>query len=530
MSHRPWIAAAALLCSLAASSPLRAEEDSEGVRYLIVCPAGLADAVEPLADFRREQGFEVARYLCPRLPASERREEIRREVTRRKPHFLLLVGDAEAIPPWIRDDVATDRPYGDADDDGFPEASVGRLPSGDPAVLAGMVGKIVAYESRRDGGTWRKQCALVAGEARFSPLLDSLIEDLFRGIVTRAIDPAYDVDVTYANPRSPYCYPPERFADRVVERLNEGALVFAYVGHGAPDGVDHLIVRSPGGSAAVHDVLDVDSVPRLRSGVGSPLFIAIACSTGWYDGKRPCIGEELLAAAGGPVAFFGASRESNPVPNALLASQIVAQIFRDTGPIRLGPALDRAERAMAQGPTQGTSDPIRARVLGLAALLAPDEVKEGILPRHVDMYNLFGDPALSLARPDGEIEFAGPRTASPGAELVVEGRVPTLPAREVRVTLEVARDRMAHAEPEGGESPLERYRRANDKVVLAATVVPDPQGAFRAVLVLPASLARGSYLVKAFAAGADTCATGAFRCRVSSPKTEDAAAGDEDAH
>src|SRR5688500_11150065 len=118
--------------------------------------------------------------------------------------------------------------------------------------------------------------------------------------------------MTYANPRSRYCYPVERFADRVVERTNQGALILAYVGHGKEERLDDITLPQPGGAKPiVHPILDVSHVPGVDS-AGPPIMVALACLTGRYDGPTPSIGEALLASGKGPVAFLGASRISHP--------------------------------------------------------------------------------------------------------------------------------------------------------------------------------------------------------------------------
>ena len=521
----------ALLLGAAACLPAAAQEPAlpgppegaapQGCDYLMVTapapgsPPGLvvdvARAVSRLAEHRRAEGMKVTTgvQFGPHVG-----RQIQDEVRKLRPKYLLLVGGVDAIPAFEIAETASDRPYGDLDGDGYPEVSVGRIPSSDPEVVARVVARTIAYEQERDGGLWRKQCALVAGEGRFSPQIDSMIEGLFNQVVSKAIDPAYDIDLTYANPNSPYCYPPRQLADRVVDRLNQGALIFAYVGHGAERSVDELQVKGPDGKITRYPVLDASHVERLRTGGAPPVVVSIACWTGRMDGERPSIGEELLATDGGPVAFYGSSRISHPVQNALLAMELVRSLFDDTGELRLGPALDRAERAMVLG-AEGPADPVRAQVMMMAsAFLGADEMRKE-MPRHVDMYNLFGDPALRLARPDGRIALRGPEAADAGSTIEVEGAVPNPDAvRSVTVTVEVPRERSARPDPSEGETPYERFARANDKVVITQIVGVEADGRFSLALDLPAGLLSGAYQVKAFAQGRGTCAIGSLALKV----------------
>ena len=464
--------------------------------YVAAGPAALLEAARPLLEHRAREGMQVA-LVTTEGPESLAR--IRRQLAAKPADYLLLLGDVATIPHQVVRKCATDRPYGDLDDDGYPDLAIGRIPSDDPRVIRGVAERTIRYEREREAGLWQKQCALLANEGRFSPEIDAVIERVFARVVKQVLPTGYDVDLTYANPRSTYCYPPRRFGARVIERLNEGALVFAYIGHGSKRSLDSLVVGSES-----YSVLSTEDAARLDLSRRSPIMVAIACWTGNYDGRRQSLGEELIASPRGPVAFFGASRISHPVHNALLAKELVCEFFAGDEVPRLGPALDRARRALAEG---RPDDRIRAQIITMANLFVGAKVVEEEMPRHVDMYNLFGDPALKLARPAGRITLE----TSPlrrGRALVVEGRVEPGAAMSLRVTLETDREAMAVPRGREGESRLERYARANDKVLRAALAATRPDGTFRVELSVPAELPAGRYMVKAFASRGATSAVG----------------------
>ncbi len=485
-------------------------------------PDLLQAALQPLSEHRRAGGLRTGSIMAP-ATTPEQREVVRGDLAKMRPRFVLLVGDVDVLPafdvthPGSQEAVTTDRPWGDFDDDGFPEAAVGRIPTSDPALVARVVERIINYETSRDAGPWRRECALVAGEARYSPQLDAVIEQLFARVVTEEIAPGYAVDLTYANPRSRYCYPPARFSERVVGRFNEGALVYAYVGHGAERSVDDLHLVGPeGGRPKRFPVLGVEQVGGLAADGRPPIMAAIACWTGRFEAKQPCIGEELLLAEGGPVAFYGATRISHPVHNALLAKAIVGQLLAGTGEVRLGEALDRAERIMVSGPQTATAsvDPIRLQILTMARAFLGGEAIDVEFPRHVDMYNLLGDPALVVARPEGEVALDLPAQATAGAPLTVRGRVAAGSARAVTVTLETERGTSARRDAPAGETPVEAYARANDRVVWTELASVNAAGEFEVALPLPRALAAGKYVVTAFAQGEGACALGAGKVQI----------------
>lgn len=491
--------AVVLALAVVVSTSIARAQDAAAVDYLVFVPRALRAAVEPLAAHRAAEGLRVRVIVVEEVAGASRAAALRAVVRTAGPRYLLLAGDVDTIPSFEVAEAATDRPYGDHDDDGLPEVSIGRLPASDAATLSRMVGRTISYEAAREAGAWQKQCALVAGEGRFGPAVDAMIENLFQRIVAQQIPARFDVDLTYANPRSAFCYPFAQFADRVVGRLNDGALVMAYVGHGDVRSVDDLTAPGPDGRVQRFPVLDASHVPQVDAGA-APIMVAIACWTGKYEGAERCIGEELLATGRGPVAFFGASRISHPVPNALLGISLIGALFEDAreGDDRLGPRLDRARRALVTK----AADPLRTEILLMAnAFVDPDELRRE-LPRHVDMYNLLGDPALRLARP-GPLALEA-RIESGAVQL--SGSAPG--ARGVTVTLETPRDRPARPVV-AGETPIERYARANDRVLATALVRVGPDGAFSATLPLPASSPGGVHVVKAFATGEGVAAAGA---------------------
>lgn len=492
----------ALACPLA-----RAQSGSEGERggevdWLAACPAAAAPALAPLVEARRGEGLR-----CEVLTVPAGREAARARVLERvraaRPRFLLLVGDVDAIPEFVVTDAITDRPYGDLDGDGLPDVSVGRIPSAEPAALGRVIGHLLAYEREAPAGPWRKECALLAGEGGFGAAADAAIEQVFTRAVADAIHPGYDVELLWANPRSPYCYPPEQLGDYVAGRMDRGALFMAWVGHGSVQSVDELTVTQPDGTRCDYPILDLDRVPALRT-VRAPVFVAIACYTGRYADEKTSIGEALLLSGQGPVAFLGASEVSHPVCNGLLGLALVDELLSGVGPARLGPAVDRARIQLVRQKQQGG---LWSMALNLGRMADPSLNLEREMPRHVDMYNLLGDPATRLQRPDEPIALDDPGLLQGGEALTVSGRLPAgYPG--LTLTLEAPRDRRPAAGP--AEEPMRlRFARANDRVLATSLVRAGPDGRFSGTLRVPSD-ARGKLHLKAFACEGARSALGAL--------------------
>lgn len=500
--------APSLLLLLALAAPTLADEERGGeVDWLAACPAPLQGALGPLVEARRAEGLRVEVLgLDPAAGPGGARERVLARVRAARPRYLLLVGDVDAIPEFVVADAITDRPYGDTDGDGLPDVAVGRIPTGDAGELARVVRHLLAYEREAPAGPWRKECALLAGEGGFGPAADAAIEQVFSRAVAERIHPGYDVELLWASPRSPFCFPPEELGEYVAGRVDRGALFMAWVGHGQVESVDDLAVRLPDGTTRRYPILDLARVPALRT-ARAPVFVAIACYTGRFSAPGRSIGEALLLSGQGPVAFLGASEVSHPVLNGLLGLALVDELLSGTGPLRLGPAVDRARIQLIRPKRE---DALRAFAVNMGRLADPNLSLERELPRHVDMYNLLGDPATRLMRPGEAIELAAGEAVAGGA-LRVTGRLPAgLPG--VTLTLEAPRDRKIPAGP-AGEGERERFARANDRVLTTRVVRAGPEGQFQAELPVPPG-ARGRCFLKAFACDGPRSALGALEVTV----------------
>lgn len=425
--------AALLVLMCACSSP----------RYVVVTPAEFADALGPLVERRN------ARVLTLEEIGGSR-EAIRAKLAELRPAYALLVGDADRLPTWIEpsayvsdkwasdEDLATDLPYADLDGDEREEIMVGRLPADTAEEVAAMVANILA----REDATPDHRLKFVVGEAGFSPAIDAMIEKAFRKFVADEIPQAYDIEIAYANPKSVYCWPPAEFNDRVLDLYNDGALIYTYVGHGRRLAFD--TVRETGDR-----IFHVRDVPRLSAAV-PPIMVVLACSTAHFDHAEDCVGERAMARRGGPAAFIGGTRIEQPYASGLLGRAMIRAFF-DGSDRTLGEVLRAARAELRFGEPDDfgkTVDAFVATVQGKESL--GQMRRDGI--RH---FNLFGDPAMRIARPR-------PLPLSvrvEGEEIVVSGDADG----PVEVTLEVTRE--AFKTKLKADATRETYFAANDKVV-----------------------------------------------------------------
>jgi hypothetical protein len=455
--------------------------------------------------------------VAVRPPAADLREVVRGAGGAK---FVLLLGDVKRVPCtyaeadtiriWERDTrIATDNHLADLDDDGLPDVAVGRLPADSREEAEAMLGKVVAYETDRDFGTWRRRVNVVAGVAGFGKMEDALIENASTMLLKEEIPAAYDLHVTWANPPSPFCPPPSAVAEAVVERFNEGALFVTYMGHGSPRSLDRVRFGD-----RAYPIFDEDHVERLSARRGAPIAYLCCCSTGHFDGEPDCLAEFLLKQPGGPVAVIASSRVSMPYSNGVLSKEMLGALFRENA-ATVGDMLLVAKRRLIK-PREG--DKLRDAVDGFGKLWKMGNVE--YLPKerheHLWLYNLMGDPSMRLPRA-ADVSLACAESVAQGGTLAVEGTC----AVAGEALLELVRERTPDVPRREGDTDADFakcYERANAWVKAEAKARCEV-GAFKAEIKVPADLASGRYVLRAYVTGKDGSALGAREVKVTKPQT-----------
>lgn len=435
------------------------------------------------------------------------------------PRYVLLVGEATYDVAWLAPRetliptalVDTYMNGASASDNWFvalgdkvaePQLAIGRFPSAEPKQIASWVERTIAYEDSSKHGPWRRRLSFVAGQGRFGEAVDQAIEDVATRILSKTIPYAFDINMTYANPSSPYFLPASQLSPKVVSRLNEGAAILTYTGHGHKGGFDTL--RYQGKRYSIFSSTDVAAVNAMGR---PPVVNIIACWTGCFDDpEAEAVGEMLVESPSGPPAVFASTRISHPYSNALLGHDLVAGFFDgDLETRRLGDALAAAKRRLA-GAQSATAE--RDTIVSYGAMFIKDpKLLTRLADENMHLYTLLGDPALRLAlpAPDG-IALACPNKAYCGSSVAVSATMPTsLNGAQAVITLELSRDHFKDEVEEFGptdkpsDEDLNRnYAYANDKI-LAKAEVRVKNGSVQANLEIPEDLFPGTYYVKVIA-------------------------------
>lgn len=471
--------------------------DKVDAQWLVVASPALANDLDALCDLRAKT-YKVAIVQADDVAAKFGKgpEGIAALAKKVAPKFLLLAGDVDTVPTFVRKseylsdrfatdpDLATDYLYGPA---------TGRFPARNAGELRAMVEKTVEYETTLAGGRWEKKISMVMGEGNFGAMIDDILERQLTTVVSGKIPPGYDLEAAYAKPTSKYCYFPPKFGSNAVRMLNDGALFYAYVGHGYRTGFDDVRYKDD-----LFPIFDEKAVKDVDVKAGLPIMVVIACSTGEYDSTSgDCIGEMLYKRRRGPVAFIGGSRVTQPYGNGLFSHKLVERVFAD-GTRTLGEALWEAKAAVVAKDTSA----LRLQADAIASTIQGPQALEPMRKDVILQYNLLGDPALKIRRPADEIELTARGFPGPGRTFFVTGAAKDGP---VEVTFECPRDKFVHPTTLEGDTAEEqlnrRYANANNKIVVRSPTT-SVNGRFETEIELPESVKPGKYYLKAYGPGA----------------------------
>ena len=206
--------------------------------YLIVAPPAFRNTLRPFMDWKQQEGYIAEPLWVDNVDRDVLRQQLRQRWQQTSnglpvPKYLLLVGDANIIPPFAGLQQVqslgahvTDLYYAEYTGDAFPEVIVGRIPVDDTLTLTHIIHKTLAYEQGTLSDTsYLNRILLVAGrEARYpAPLTtNSQIQQLAQ--MAKCHSPHIDT-LCYRNPDS------DSLASDIVQQLRQGAGLINFTGH-----------------------------------------------------------------------------------------------------------------------------------------------------------------------------------------------------------------------------------------------------------------------------------------------------------
>lgn len=362
--------------------------ETKRVDYLMISHPSLLQAIKPLADFHRQRGLSVEVINVESIydefnhglmhPQAIHRFLQHVYSTRQSPRirWVLLVGDASwlnqpanieqstsrnLIPSW---QIIT-RHGPAASDDGYaqltdkingPHIAIGRMPVATPQELTGIVNKTIAYMDSPVLGPWRSK-ALVIGDQQPSHKLRN----------QALIDHVSDSGIVVQDFSSDQLTNQQRFSE-LRQAFDEGHLLMHFYGHGGR----YMWQVGSGDVEETEAYFDLEQLDQLAPNRHWPMVLSLTCNTGPFDHPNAdSFAEKLLRMPEqGAIAVLAASSRNSPQKKFSKA------------------LLDEA---------------LKPNTIGQMIM----SVKQHhVSPSLSPLYNLFGDPALSLALPKHQVSLS----------------------------------------------------------------------------------------------------------------------------
>lgn len=254
-----------------------------------------------------------------------------------------------------------------------PDIGVGRFPVSTVQQARDVVDKTIAYMYNTYAGAWKNTILMLGDDGDDNQHMNDaeyvakMLEGCYpKYILKRIYWDTYPMEVTATGNSYPAVH------KRIMEMLNEGALMVNYSGHGSADVLSHELVIDKG---------DVESLtsPRL------PLWVTASCDISPFDNTAISLGEDaLLNPKGGAIAMFSTTRTVFSSYNRRINYLFSRYVFsRDVEGhrLRLGDAVRKAKTELVT--TTNTS---------------LQDISENKLH-----YVLLGDPALTIGNADYEV-------------------------------------------------------------------------------------------------------------------------------
>ena len=388
--------------SVDAPSDLRGTHNAAD--YIIITHNHFIQDVQPLADFRAQQGLRTKVVDVQNIYDEFNHGILNPKAIREflnyayhnwqppAPTYVFLVGDTNINiknkPNFVPTQQVQIPGYGAGasdhqfvtfrGEDSFPDMLIGRMPANNRVDLRIFIERTIDYETSSSVGTWHKRLLMLAGsDLRFHWQTSQLIS-------INQLSGRYETQRIYA----PHTDNPVLTSDsaitpigrRVIDGFNDGASIVNYIGHGG------------GGRWASSRMLDFQDPEQNLTNISQlPLVISMTCYTGSFDGDKNSLAEELLRSEnGGAIAVIGATSIGLLDGDYYLNAEIFDVIFNK-------------------------------QTYNFGAILAQAKTQFLInTPRFLDLaevFTLFGDPATNLKIPSNTIQVTADISANQGRNI-----------------------------------------------------------------------------------------------------------------
>jgi MYXO-CTERM domain-containing protein len=369
--------------------------------YLVIAPAALFGQAQELADYREAEGLtsmlvELQDIYDEFAAGTPDPNAIRTFLAyahgnwETTPEFVVLVGKGSldyrdllglggnVLPPIMAPTqhglLSSDTKYADVvGDDGLPDMSIGRLPVASGSELDAVIRQIVHYEDSID--SLRNDVTLLADDTTPQGSFANASDQ-----VSEALPSDWSVAPVYRSELGDL----ESTRALLFDEIRKGPRVLNYLGHA---GITSL--------GLTETLLSVEDLETMTIDGTQPVFAAMTCVAARFEVPGlVSLGEAMLIDDEGAIAVWGPSGVSTNEQAALLSSELLEQLSSGSE-TRLGPMITRS-----------------------LPVVADLEFGRDM----IEIYHLFGDPALRVVKADdvpgtggsGGAAGAGGSGGSPG--------------------------------------------------------------------------------------------------------------------
>ncbi|MBK7526949.1 MAG: T9SS type A sorting domain-containing protein [Sphingobacteriales bacterium] len=276
----------------------------ENGSILIIAPKKLAPAMQPYIDWKLRTGHPAELVTLETIGAatSDIQAYIKYYYNNNKLTYLLLVGDAEDVPPMWSEVASGDSDvmYGFIDgDDHYPEILVGRFSASTTEEVAMYVKRTINYErNATENDDFYKAATFIASDQGPGDENEYDFEHC-RGMRQKMLDYTYTTGYElYDGDQGEADMPGNPNPEDVINTIEAGIGAMLYTGHGSEFGC----VTSNFSSG---DIASLENKNRL------PFFWSVACLNGAFKGAT-CFAEACTRASkdGEPTGFVAALMSS----------------------------------------------------------------------------------------------------------------------------------------------------------------------------------------------------------------------------
>jgi hypothetical protein len=292
--------------------------NNPGTKYLIITHPDFETAIQPLADWHYQEGFQTEVLVLTTSSYTEVKNEIETRYNQGDLEYVLLVGDTTYMPPANWDGFVSDYYYAciTGAPDYYGDISVGRLSVKTTADLTNQINKILKYEHDPPQDNWLSKLSLVAHKEGAPGKYVGCCEEIRNNIIPQ---PPFIVETIYGND-------PAKSNTDITNAINEGRNVVNYRGHGS--------TTAWTGWSYTNEYWDITNVNGLANGDYTPVVFNIACTCHLITSD--CLGEAWMSKyPGGAVASLGATDPSYTIPNHDYDKELFRQ-FTLYGEYRIG--------------------------------------------------------------------------------------------------------------------------------------------------------------------------------------------------